>query len=205
MKKGLLIVISGFSGAGKGTLVKAILARHDNYALSISATTRQPRRGEEDGRDYFFISREEFERRIEEGRFLEYARYVDNYYGTPKDPVTELMEQGRDVILEIDCQGAAQAKAAFPDAVLVFVTTKDASTLKKRLTRRGTETKEQIARRLKRAAEEADIIDRYDYILINDSLSRAVADFNRIVRAEHMKVKNNTQFISGISDRLKQV
>ena len=203
MKRGLLIVISGFSGAGKGTLVNAILARHDNYALSISATTRKPRRGEEDGKSYFFITKDEFEKRIDEGRFLEYAKYVDNYYGTPKDRVTELMNQGKDVILEIDCQGAAQAKKAFPDAVLVFVTTKDAATLKKRLTRRGTETGDQISKRLGRAAEEVDIIGKYDYILINDSLGKAVADFNRIVRAEHMKVKNNTEFISGIADKLK--
>ena len=200
-----MIVISGFSGAGKGTLVNAVLARHDNYALSISATTRSPRKGEEDGKSYYFITKEEFEKRIEEGRFLEYARYVDNYYGTPKDRVMEMMEQGKDVILEIDCQGAANVKAAFPDAVLVFVTTKDASTLKKRLTRRGTETKEQIEKRLGRAKEEVDIIDRYDYLLVNGSLGRAVADFNRIVRAEHMKVKNREDFIEEIAEELREM
>ena len=203
MKKGLLIVISGFSGAGKGTLVNAVLARHDNYALSISATTRSPRKGEVDGKSYYFITKEEFEACIAQGKFLEYARYVDNYYGTPKDRVIELMEQGKDVILEIDCQGAAQAKAAYPDAVLVFVTTKDATVLKKRLTRRGTETKEQITKRLARATEEVDIISRYDYVLVNASLGRAVADFNRIVCAEHMKVKNNTEFISEIAEELR--
>ena len=200
-----MIVISGFSGAGKGTLVNAVLARHDNYALSISATTRSPRKGEEDGKSYYFITKEEFEKRIEEGRFLEYARYVDNYYGTPKDRVMEMMEQGKDVILEIDCQGAAKVKAAFPDAVLVFVTTKDAAVLKKRLTRRGTETREQIEKRLSRAKEEVDIINRYDYLLVNGSLGRAVADFNRIVQAEHMKVKNREEFIEEIAEELREM
>ncbi|MBQ0146065.1 MAG: guanylate kinase, partial [Lachnospiraceae bacterium] len=167
MKRGLLVIVSGFSGAGKGSIVRGLIRKHDNYALSVSATTRQPRDGEIDGRDYFFISKSQFEKMIAEDRLLEFAKYVDNYYGTPADYVEGMLNQGKDVILEIEMQGAMKVKCRIPEAVTVFVSTKDAETLQARLKGRGTETLEQIGKRLERAVEEADLMMHYDYILIN--------------------------------------
>ena len=135
-KKGMLAVISGFSGAGKGTLMKRLLNEYDNYSLSISATTRDPRPGERDGVDYFFVTKERFQEMIQNDELLEYAKYVDNYYGTPKAYVESEMEKGRDVILEIEIQGALKIKAKFPETVLIFITTPSAEELKKRLMHR---------------------------------------------------------------------
>ena len=154
-QQGILAVISGFSGAGKGTLMKELLKRYDNYALSVSATTRQPREGEKDGEDYFFVSREYFQQMIEDGRLVEYAQYVNHYYGTPRDYVEKKMAEGKDVILEIEIQGALKVKKRFPDALLIFVTPPSAGELRRRLVGRGTETIEVINARLRRAAEEA--------------------------------------------------
>ena len=168
-KKGILVVVSGFSGAGKGTLMKALLKEHgEQYALSISATTREPREGEEHGREYFFVSREEFEQMIEEDALIEYACYVGNYYGTPKSYVLEQMEAGRDVILEIEIQGALKVKERFPDTLLLFVTPPSAAELENRLRGRKTETDEVIRSRLERAVEEAEFMESYEYILVND-------------------------------------
>ena len=161
-KKGILIVVSGFSGAGKGTLMNRLLKEYDDYALSISATTRKPRAGEADGREYFFKTMEEFEKMIAEDALIEYARYVDNYYGTPKAYVEQKLEEGKDVILEIEIQGALKVKEKFPDTLLLFVTPPDANTLKNRLVGRGTETMDVIESRMKRAKEEAKGIENYD-------------------------------------------
>lgn len=169
-RKGILLVVSGFSGAGKGTLMKELLSRYDNYALSISATTRNPREGEEDGREYFFRTREEFEKMIAEDALIEHACYVGNYYGTPRAYVEEQLSLGKDVILEIEIQGALQIKKRFPDTLLLFVSPPDAATLKNRLVGRGTETMEVIENRLARATEEANGIEQYDYFIINDDL-----------------------------------
>ena len=161
--KGILIVVSGFSGAGKGTLMKELLKNYPGqYTLSISATTRQPRDGEAHGREYFFITKEEFEKMIAEDQLIEYARYVDNYYGTPRAYVEQKLEEGKDVILEIEIQGAMKVKEAFPETVLLFVTPPTACELKNRLTGRGTESEAVIDSRLRRAVEEADDMDRYD-------------------------------------------
>ena len=173
-RQGILIVVSGFSGAGKGTIMKALTERYEGYALSVSATTRSPRPGEEDGKAYFFKSVEEFEQMIADGALIEYARYVSNYYGTPRSYVEEQLAAGHDVILEIEIQGARKIKEQYPDAVLLFVTTNDAQTLKDRLTGRGTESEEVIRNRLLRAAQEAEGIEEYDYLVVNDDLDTCV-------------------------------
>ena len=152
-QEGILIVVSGFSGSGKGTIMKELLQRYDNYALSISATTRQPREGEVDGREYFFKTREEFEKMIAKDELIEYAKYVNNYYGTPKAYVQEQLHAGKDVILEIEIQGALKVKEKFPETLLLFVTPPTASELKKRLVGRGTESMELIEQRMLRACE----------------------------------------------------
>ena len=196
--QGVLVVVSGFSGAGKGTLMKALLTKYDNYALSISATTRNPREGEEDGREYFFKTREEFEQMIENDELVEYAQYVGNYYGTPKAYVTSGMEAGKDVLLEIEIQGARKIKKKFPEAVLVFVTAPSMEKLKERLVGRGTETAEVIPQRLARAAQEAEGVDEYDYLLVNDQLEDAVDRLHNIIQSEHFAMRRNLGFIHEI-------
>ena len=166
-RKGILIVVSGFSGAGKGTLMKQLVHSYDNYALSVSMTTRNPRPGEEEGKEYFFVSREAFEEKIAQDGLIEYACYCDNYYGTPKEYVEKQLEKGKDVILEIEIQGALKVKEKFPTALLMFVMPPNAAELRKRLEGRGTESREVIAKRLKRATEEAEGIEQYDFIVIN--------------------------------------
>src|SRR5699024_2738358 len=146
-QKGILTVLSGFSGAGKGTVLRRLLEKYDNYALSISATTRGPREGEENGREYFFKTREEFEKMIAKDELIEYAMYVNNYYGTPKAYVQEQLAEGKDVILEIEVQGALKVKEKFPDTPLIFITPPTASELKRRLTDRGTESPEVVEER----------------------------------------------------------
>lgn len=190
-KKGVLVVVSGFSGAGKGTLMKALLDQYDNYALSISATTRAPREGETEGREYFFKSREEFLRMIEEDALIEYAQYVGNYYGTPKDYVLGNMDAGKDVILEIEIQGAMKIREKIPEALLVFVVPPSMEELKKRLTGRGTETEEIIRSRLARAGEEAEGMDQYDYLLVNDDLETCVDALHQMIQSEHMRTQRN--------------
>lgn len=202
-KKGVLVVVSGFSGAGKGTLMRALMNRYMNYALSVSATTRAPREGEEDGREYFFKTREEFEQLIKEDALIEYAQYVGNYYGTPKDYVEKQLEAGRDVILEIEIQGALKVKEKIPDALLLFVAPPSAGELKRRLVGRGTETSEVIASRLQRAAEEAEGMERYDYLLINDELEQCAEEMHQVIQSQHHKVSENLSLIQQIGNELK--
>ncbi|MBC5659401.1 guanylate kinase [Anaerosacchariphilus sp. NSJ-68] len=202
-RKGILLVVSGFSGAGKGTLMKELLSRYDNYALSISATTRNPREGEVDGREYFFRTREEFEKMIAEDALIEHACYVGNYYGTPRAYVEEQLSLGKDVILEIEIQGALQIKKRFPDTLLLFVSPPDAATLKNRLVGRGTETMEVIENRLARATEEANGIEQYDYFIINDDLDACVRQVHEIIQGEHSRVFRSLELITEIRSELK--
>ena len=202
-RKGILIVVSGFSGAGKGTLMKELLARYEEYyALSISATTRLPRTGEVDGREYFFKTKEEFEKMIAKEEPIEYARYVENYYGTPRAYVEKQLNTGRDVILEIEIQGALKVKEAFPETLLLFVTPPTAGELKNRLVGRGTETLEVIESRMKRAVEEAEGMNRYDYLIVNDELEACVEEMHAIIQAEHRRSFRNTEFMKKIKEDL---
>ena len=194
--QGILVVVSGFSGAGKGTLMKELLKRYDNYALSISATTRAPREGETDGKEYFFVTKEQFEKMRDERKLVEYAQYVNNYYGTPKEYVEQKMAEGKDVILEIEIQGALKVKKRFPDALLLFVTPPSAEELRRRLVGRGTETLEVINARLARAAEEASGMEAYDYLLINDDLDRCVEEMHQLIQLQHSKTSYHLDFLS---------
>ena len=201
--KGILMVISGFSGAGKGTLVKKLLSEYDNYALSISMTTRGPREGEQDGREYFFRTREQFEENIAKNGFIEYAQYCGNYYGTPKAYVEEQMQAGKDVILEIEIQGAMKIKEQFPESLLLFVTPPSAEELQKRLVGRGTETADVIAQRLARAYEESEGMDAYDYIVVNDDLDECAAAVQKYVEAAKNVPSRRVEFITEIREELK--
>ena len=203
MNKGILVVVSGFSGAGKGTVMKRLMEKYDDYALSVSATTRKPRPGEEDGREYFFRTRDEFEKLIEEDALLEYAQYVENYYGTPRSYVEEQLQAGRNVILEIEIQGAMKIKEKIPEALLVFVTPPTVEELERRLTGRGTETAQVIADRLARAGEEAKGMDQYDYILVNDTVEECVDHLHQIIVSEHSRVSRNAEFIADIQKQTK--
>jgi len=205
MEKGALVVVSGFSGAGKGTLMKRLLELHDHYALSVSMTTRGMRPGEENGKSYFFVSKEEFEKTIAENGLIEYASYCDNYYGTPKAYVEKCLAEGKDVILEIEVQGAKQVKKQFPEAILMFVATKSAVVLKERLTGRGTETEEVINKRLTRAIDEAKEMDAYDYVVINDDLDECAETINDIVSASKNEVDKRRGLVEQISKDLKDM
>lgn len=202
---GILIVVSGFSGSGKGTIMKELLKRYDNYALSISATTRAPREGETDGREYFFKTREEFEKMIAKEELIEYAEYVNNYYGTPRAYVEEQLTAGKDVILEIEIQGALKVKEKYPDTLLMFVTPPSAQVLKDRLVGRGTETAEVIDSRMKRAVEESQGVEKYDYLVINDDLERCAKEMHSIIQGEHDRVSRNADFIDDIRKELKEL
>ena len=201
--KGVLTIISGFSGVGKGTLVKMLLEKYDNYALSISATTREPRVGEQDGVNYFFITKDEFEKKIDNKELLEYAQYVGNYYGTPRRYVEEQLNNGKDVLLEIEIQGAMQIKEIMPDAMTIFVMPPDAKTLKERLVGRGTESMEVIDERLKRAVVESQGIEKYDNILVNDDLEESVKELHSIIQASHISSFRNIDFIKEIREDIK--
>ena len=189
-ERGLLVVLSGPSGVGKGTVRKALfeLEGHD-LVYSISMTTRLPREGEVDGVDYYFVSKEEFEQRIKEDKFLEYAEFVGNYYGTPKDKVEEQMEQGKEVVLEIEIQGALQVREKAKDAVFVFIAPPTKEALYRRLLRRGTEDPETIQRRMEKAEREFPLAHKYDYIVVNDEVTNAADRILAIIRAEHAKTE----------------
>lgn len=202
-KEGILIVVSGFSGAGKGTIMKKLMEEYDNYALSISVTTRNPRPGEEDGREYFFKTTDEFEKMIAKDELIEYAKYVDNYYGTPRLYVEEQLKAGKDVILEIEIQGALKVREKFPETLLLFVTPPNAAELRNRLVGRGTESMDVIEYRLSRAAEEAEGMDQYDYLVVNDELDVCVREVHQIIQGEHRKSFRNQTFIENMKRELK--
>jgi guanylate kinase len=202
--KGVLTVLSGFSGAGKGTIMKHLLnAYPDVYNLSISATTRKPREGEEEGREYFFKTKEEFEQMIKDDAFLEYASFNNNYYGTPKAYVEKLIDEGKDVILEIEVQGALQVKTLYPDCLLLFVTPPSANALKERLVKRGTESDSEIADRLSISFREAALMPKYDYLIINDVLDEAVESVNEIIQKEHFQTRHQISMIEDMQRQLK--
>lgn len=201
-RNGILVVVSGFSGAGKGTLMKKLVSEYESYALSISMTTRKPRAGEQDGREYFFVSRERFLEVIAADGLIEYASYVDNYYGTPVEYVEKELAVGKDVILEIEIQGALKVKEKFPSALLLFVMPPSIEELRNRLLKRGTETGEVIEKRLKRAGEEAEGIEHYDYIVINDDLNACVIRLHEIITAAHAAPSRNQTFINKLRKEL---
>ena len=204
-RKGILIVVSGFSGAGKGTLMKELLQRYDNYALSVSMTTRAPREGEVDGESYFFVDKETFERTIAEDGLIEYASYCGNYYGTPREYVEKCLQDGRDVILEIEIQGALKVKEKFPETLLLFVMPPSAAELKRRLEGRGTESPEVIRERLVRASEEAEGIENYEYLIINDDLDECVREMNDIINAARRNPVRTRQLIADMRSELDAV
>jgi len=200
-KKGVLTVISGFSGSGKGTVVNKLLNDYkDEYSLSISATTRQPRVGEEDGKHYFFITREQFEEKIKSFGLIEWAEYVGNYYGTPREYVENKLAEGKNVILEIEMQGGLQIKKQCPEAVLIFMVPPSASELRDRLIKRGTEDLITINKRLERASAEIEYISDYDYIVINNDINICADEIHSIIKAEHNKVKKNSELIETIKN-----
>ncbi len=200
MNKGLLIVFSGPSGCGKGTILKQFLARNEDVRVSVSATTRAPREGEQEGVSYFFKTKEEFEELARSGGMLEYATYVGNSYGTPRASVEAWREEGYHVVLEIEVQGALQVKRNCPDALLVFVLPPSFEELERRLTGRGTEEPQVVARRLAMAKEELESAGQYDYILVNDVVEEAVADLETIVNAEQMKTPHMQDFLKGLCE-----
>lgn len=202
--RGTLLVLSGFSGAGKGTVIRRLFEKYpDCYALSVSATTRRPRPGEEEGREYFFKTKEEFEKMIANGELIEYAKYVDNYYGTPRAYVEEKLSLGFDVILEIEIQGALQIRKVFPDALLVFVTPPSAAHLRSRLEGRGTESPEVIRGRLARAAQEADGVGQYDYIIINDRVDDCADRLHQLALCRKDRADRRLDLIETIRRQLQ--
>ena len=197
MRQGTLAIVSGFSGVGKGTVVKDLVKRYP-YALSISATTRQPREGEQHVREYYFIQREEFEEMIRRGELFEWARYVDNYYGTPKSFAMEALAEGRDVILEIEVQGALKIKAMVPEALMIFVVPPSMQVLKERLVGRGTESQEAIAKRLRRTVEELPFVQQYEYVVINHTVESCADEIHAIVSASHAKLERNLDHLENL-------
>ncbi len=197
-RKGMLVILSGFSGVGKGTVVHRLMEKYDTYALSISATTRKPREGEQDGREYHFKTNEAFEKLIEENRLIEYAGYCDHYYGTPRDFVDEQMALGRDVILEIELQGALKVKAQYPDAIMIYVMPPNAQALAQRLRGRGTEQEDVIRKRLARAVEESAQVDKYEYMVVNDDLEQCVEEVHRLIMSQHQRISRNMDFVEKI-------
>ena len=205
MEKGSLVVVSGFSGAGKGTLMNNLLSKYDNYALSVSATTRSPRPGEKDGVSYFFKTVEEFEAMIDQDELVEYAKYVGNYYGTPKAFVEKKLQEGKDVLLEIEIQGALKIKKKFPDALLIFITPPSAEELRSRLVGRGTETMDVVNQRLTRAITESEGVEAYDYILINDDIDTCTEKLHNLIRASHDRACAHLNIIEIIRKDLRRI
>lgn len=193
--KGVLIVISGPSGAGKGTICKELIEKHDNIYISVSATTRSPRVGEVDGVNYYFLSKEEFKEKVNENGFIEYANVHGNYYGTPKLNVEKMLNEGKDVILEIDIQGALQVKENFEEGVFIFILPPSMEELKRRIIKRGSETEESLMTRFKNAYKEINYVSKYNYAVVNDTLDLAVSKVEAIINAERCRVdriKDNT-------------
>ena len=203
-KQGTLVVVSGFAGTGKGTVMKELLKRYDSYALSISATTGNPRPGEVDGREYFFKTKEEFEQMIKDDEFVEHACYVGNYYGTPKKYVQEQLAEGKDVILEIEIQGALNIKSQFPNALLLFIAPPSADVLKERLVGRGTETQEVIEQRLARAVEESMGIENYDYLVVNDDLDECVENVHQMIQSAGWKMSRRLEDVEELRKQISK-
>lgn len=188
-KRGMLIVLSGPSGVGKGTVRKALFSQPGNdFQYSVSMTTRQPRPGEVNGKDYFFVSKEEFEQHIREGQMLEYAKYVDNYYGTPLKYINDTLDEGKDVFLEIEVNGAMQVRSKCPDGVFIFLTPPDLMELRQRLIHRGTDSMEVINKRIHKAFGEIQMMQNYDYAVVNDQVDNAVTKIKDIIRSEGLRV-----------------
>ncbi|SKB89943.1 guanylate kinase [Lachnospiraceae bacterium] len=204
-QKGILVVVSGFAGAGKGTIMKQLVSDYDNYALSVSATSRNPRPGEVDGVNYFFKTREEFEEMISKDELVEYAEYVGNYYGTPRAFVEEKLQEGKNVILEIEIQGAMQIKKKFPEALLVFIMPPSAAELKRRLVGRGTETPEVIDKRMKRAVQESEGIENYDFIVVNDDIKECTKRLNGMIEASRFAPSRQSDFINEVRAGLREI
>lgn len=197
MNKGRLIVFSAPSGCGKGTMLEQIL-KNEDFCVSVSATTRLPREGEVDGVNYYFISKDEFTERIGEGKFLEYAEYCGNFYGTPMDKVNEMLEKGKNVILEIEVQGAVKVMNKRPDALSIFIAPPSINELRRRLHKRGTESDEVIEQRVAQASNEVALAAKYDYIIVNDALEDAVEDFFHVARAEQLRADKRPEIIADI-------
>ncbi|MDD6828156.1 MAG: guanylate kinase [Oscillospiraceae bacterium] len=197
MDKGILIVVSAPSGCGKGTILGEVL-KDEKFYYSVSATTRSPRPGETDGVNYHFLGKEQFEELISKDGMLEYASYCGNYYGTPRDKVLEKINEGKNVILEIEVQGAMQIKKKCPEAVFVFIAPPSVSELRNRLVNRGTETAEVIEQRVSEAAQEIQHAYEYDYVVVNDDLQQAISDFKAVVRAEEIKTVNQKNIIDEV-------
>lgn len=203
-KQGTMVVLSGFAGTGKGTVVKELVKKDESYALSVSVTTRSPREKEVDGREYFFKSKEEFEKMVEEDEFLEYARYVDNYYGTPKQYVLDQVAAGKNVILEIEIQGALKIREQFPDALLLFLAPPSADVLKARLVSRGTETEDVIEQRLARAAEESQGIENYDYLVVNDDLEECIESVHQMIQSAGWKMSRRVSDVEELKRQMSK-
>ena len=186
-QKGILFILSGPSGVGKGTVRKALFEKDTNLQYSISMTTRDKRPGEEEAVDYFYRSKEEFEELIKNNQFLEYAKYVNNYYGTPRDYVEKTLDEGKDVFLEIEVQGALQVRENFPEGVFIFLFPPSLEELKNRIINRGTETEKSVVNRLRAAKDEIELMDAYDYVVVNDYVDHAVQTIQAIVKSEHCK------------------
>lgn len=201
--RGVIAVISGFSGAGKGTVVEQLVKKH-GYTISVSATTRKPREGEVEGKNYFFKTKEQFEEMIQKGELIEYAQYVEHYYGTPKEYVMEQIRNGKDVLLEIEMQGALKVKEKFPEVSLIFITPPSAKELRSRLEKRGTESEEVIAKRIARAKEECAYMPEYDYIMVNDDLDQCVRQMHQLLQSIHFSRNNQKDLIEKITKDFDQ-
>lgn len=203
-EKGILFILSGPSGVGKGTVRKKLFEEASKLQYSISMTTRNIRPGEVDGVDYFYKSVEEFEKLIEENQLLEYAKYVSNYYGTPRKYVEETLAKGQDVFLEIEVQGALQVKENFPEGVFIFLFPPSLEELKNRIVNRGTESQELVINRLKEARKEIEMMDAYDYVVVNDRVEHAVDKVKAIIKSEHLKRERVAkQYKKILEDELK--
>lgn len=200
--RGVLLVVSGPSGAGKGTLVQEYVRRNPEVFLSVSATTRKPREGEADGVSYFFKSRSEFKKMIERDELIEYAEYCGNFYGTPRRQIEEFLASGRDVILEIEVQGAMKVRSKTPDGVYVFVLPPGMEELRRRIIGRGSETEETLQLRLDRAQKEYAFINQYNYVVVNDTLDEAVQDLDNILKAEKNRIERNKNMIEEVTEHV---